>query len=193
MRRSDLPRSPESDQFRKRAGRCSSCVPPSGCRWSLFCFRPTRKRAKRRRASSAFQALSAAQTAAHDVSQFCIRNPDVCDTGGAAFHVFADKVRYGTKMLYGYFSDDDGIRRTGPRDADAGRRRAGMAGCQAPTSARLAIVQAGNLPALPWRCRSGLYRLLHGKHRRSIRSSPTSSFSTTGKTATAMSSSSAGS
>ena len=56
---------------------------------------------------SAFQALSAAQTAVHDVSQFCIRNPDVCDTGGAAFHVFADKVRYGTKTIYGFFDDDD--------------------------------------------------------------------------------------
>jgi hypothetical protein len=40
------------------------------------------------------------------VSQFCVRNPDVCDTGGTAFHVFADKVRYGTKMIYGYFGDD---------------------------------------------------------------------------------------
>jgi hypothetical protein len=55
---------------------------------------------------TAFQALSAAQSAAHDVSQFCVRNPDVCDTGGTAFHVFADKVRYGTRMIYGYFGDD---------------------------------------------------------------------------------------
>jgi hypothetical protein len=55
---------------------------------------------------TAFQALSAAQSAVQDVSQFCVRNPDVCDTGGTAFHVFADKVRYGTRMIYGYFGDD---------------------------------------------------------------------------------------
>jgi hypothetical protein len=55
----------------------------------------------------AFEALSAAQTAVHDVSQFCVRNPDVCDTGGTAFHVFADKVRYGTRMLYSHFGDED--------------------------------------------------------------------------------------
>jgi hypothetical protein len=28
-------------------------------------------------------------------------------TGGSAFHVFADKVRYGAKMLYGYFGDKE--------------------------------------------------------------------------------------
>lgn len=55
---------------------------------------------------SAFQALSAAQSAAHDLSQFCDRNPDVCETGGAAFTVFSEKVRYSARQLYGYFSDD---------------------------------------------------------------------------------------
>lgn len=55
---------------------------------------------------SAMEAVWAAQGAVKDLSQFCVRNPDVCETGGTAFHVFADKVRYGTKMLYGYFQDD---------------------------------------------------------------------------------------
>lgn len=54
---------------------------------------------------TAFEALVAAQSAVSDISQFCDRNPDVCVTGGSAFHVFADKVRYGAKMLYGYFGD----------------------------------------------------------------------------------------
>ncbi len=54
---------------------------------------------------TALETLSAAQAAVSDMSQFCVRNPDVCDTSGAAFHVFADKVRYGAKMLYGYFGD----------------------------------------------------------------------------------------
>jgi hypothetical protein len=55
---------------------------------------------------TAIQALWAAQGAVQDLSQFCARNPDVCETSGTAFHVFADKVRYGTKMLYGYFGED---------------------------------------------------------------------------------------
>ena len=55
---------------------------------------------------TAIEALWAAQGAVKDLSQFCVRNPDVCDTGGTAFHAFADKVRYGTKMLYGYFGDE---------------------------------------------------------------------------------------
>ena len=54
---------------------------------------------------TAFEALSAAETAVTDLSQFCNRNPDVCVTGGSAFHVFTDKVRYGAKMIYGYFGD----------------------------------------------------------------------------------------
>jgi hypothetical protein len=55
---------------------------------------------------TAFEALSAAQAAVSDLSQFCERNPDVCVTGGSAFEVFADKVRYGAKMISGYFNDD---------------------------------------------------------------------------------------
>ena len=54
---------------------------------------------------TAFEAIAAAQTTVSDLSQFCTRNPDVCVTGGSAFHVFADKVRYGAKMIYGYFGD----------------------------------------------------------------------------------------
>ena len=54
---------------------------------------------------TAFEAIAAAQTTVSDLSQFCTRNPDVCVTGGSAFHVFGDKVRYGVKMIYGYFGD----------------------------------------------------------------------------------------
>ncbi len=54
---------------------------------------------------SAFETISAAGAAVSDISQFCTRNPDVCVTGGSAFHVFADKVRYGAKLIYGYFGD----------------------------------------------------------------------------------------
>lgn len=54
---------------------------------------------------SAFEAIAAAGTTVSDLSQFCTRNPDVCVTGGSAFHVFTDKVRGGAKMISGYFSE----------------------------------------------------------------------------------------
>jgi hypothetical protein len=54
---------------------------------------------------TAFEAMVAARAAVSDLSQFCVRNPDVCETGGTAFHVFADKVRYGAKMITGYFGN----------------------------------------------------------------------------------------
>ena len=54
---------------------------------------------------TAFEAISAAQTTVGDLSQFCQRNPDVCVTGGSAFAVFGDKVRYGVKLLYRAFGD----------------------------------------------------------------------------------------
>ena len=52
---------------------------------------------------NAIEALVAARTAVADLSAFCDRNPDVCATGGTAFQVFAQKVRYGAHMLYDYF------------------------------------------------------------------------------------------
>jgi hypothetical protein len=57
---------------------------------------------------TAFEALGAARAAVEDISQFCARNPDVCTTGDAAFHVFADKVRYGAKMIRGFVDDGGG-------------------------------------------------------------------------------------
>lgn len=54
---------------------------------------------------TAFETISAAGATVSDLSQFCKRNPDVCVTGGSAFQVFAEKVRYGVKLIYGYFGD----------------------------------------------------------------------------------------
>ncbi len=54
---------------------------------------------------TAFETISAAGATVSDISQFCKRNPDVCVTGGSAFQVFGDKVRYGAKLIYGYFGD----------------------------------------------------------------------------------------
>lgn len=55
---------------------------------------------------TAFEALTAARSAVEDLSQFCNRNPDACATGGTAMHLFADKVRYSARMLYGYFNKE---------------------------------------------------------------------------------------
>lgn len=63
---------------------------------------------------TALEALVAARSAVEDFSQFCTRNPDVCVTGEGAMHVFADKVRYGAKMLYGYFGEDGEPARAAP-------------------------------------------------------------------------------
>jgi hypothetical protein len=65
---------------------------------------------------SAFEAISAARGAVSDFSQFCDRNPDVCVTGGSALQVFGDKVRFGAKMIYGYFDDQ----RVGTDPAETG-------------------------------------------------------------------------
>lgn len=54
-----------------------------------------------------FEAVAAAGTAVADMSGFCDRNPDVCTTGNAALHVFADKVRNGTHMIYSFFDGSD--------------------------------------------------------------------------------------
>lgn len=57
---------------------------------------------------TALQALAAARDSIADMSQFCTRQPDVCDTGSAAFLVFADRLKAGAGILYGYFNDGDG-------------------------------------------------------------------------------------
>jgi hypothetical protein len=54
-----------------------------------------------------FEAVSAAGAAVSDMSDFCGRNPDACATGGAAFRLFADKLRNGVQMLFELFDKDD--------------------------------------------------------------------------------------
>ena len=77
---------------------------------------------------TALEALVAARTAVSDFSQFCDRNPDVCVTGGSAFHVFTDKVRYGAKMLYGYFGDEKATAHPAGTSAEESTLKPGDAG-----------------------------------------------------------------
>jgi hypothetical protein len=55
----------------------------------------------------AFQALSAVQATASDLSSFCNRNPDVCATGSAAFEIMSEKFRTGARLLQNAFDAND--------------------------------------------------------------------------------------
>lgn len=58
------------------------------------------------------ETLVAGRAVVADFSNFCERNPDVCVTGNAAFHVFAEKAQSGARMLYRYLdqSFDGGVK-----------------------------------------------------------------------------------
>jgi len=51
------------------------------------------------------EAILAAQSLWSDVSGFCQRNPEVCETGGTALQTFSLKARNGARMLYEFFDD----------------------------------------------------------------------------------------
>ena len=54
------------------------------------------------------EAINVAQTFVSDVSGFCERNPNACETGQSALKTFGSKAQYGAKLLYGYVGDFTG-------------------------------------------------------------------------------------
>lgn len=46
-----------------------------------------------------------AEAAVKDLRTFCVRNPGVCEKGENAFGVFAEKARFGARMLMDFVSD----------------------------------------------------------------------------------------
>jgi hypothetical protein len=60
-------------------------------------------------------AITAAQSTFADLSGFCDRNPDVCETGGTLLASFGLKARYGALMIYEYLDDQF----SSPRSAQA--------------------------------------------------------------------------
>lgn len=50
-------------------------------------------------------AIAAAQATVADLSNFCVRNPDICEASNAAFHVFSEKAQSGARILYRYFDE----------------------------------------------------------------------------------------
>ena len=51
---------------------------------------------------SLVQAVDAIRAMITDLSQFCVRNPELCQTGEAVIQVAADKARYGIEQLQTY-------------------------------------------------------------------------------------------
>lgn len=56
---------------------------------------------------SATQTLGAALSAAGDIAGLCARQPEVCETGSAAWQTFQSKARYGVELLYDWASGSD--------------------------------------------------------------------------------------
>ncbi len=54
------------------------------------------------------QALEVVRGTISDLSQFCSRNPDVCQTGGDIIAVAADKARYGIEQVQTYLEHNGG-------------------------------------------------------------------------------------
>ncbi|MBL4645810.1 MAG: DUF5330 domain-containing protein [Rhizobiales bacterium] len=58
---------------------------------------------------SAFEAFGAAATAVKDMSGFCERNPDTCDTGGKAAVALGYKAKYQMQQLLKRVNADDDV------------------------------------------------------------------------------------
>ncbi len=54
---------------------------------------------------TAQEMVVAASTTAGDVSEFCTRQPGVCETGSAMFQLFEAKAKNGVKLIYHWASD----------------------------------------------------------------------------------------
>ncbi|MXN65731.1 hypothetical protein GR183_12520 [Stappia sp. GBMRC 2046] len=54
---------------------------------------------------SPWQALSAAQSTVSDISSFCTRNPNACETGGQALRTFGAKARESARLVYEYLDE----------------------------------------------------------------------------------------
>lgn len=64
------------------------------------------------------QALEVVRGTISDLSQFCSRNPDVCETGGDIIAVAADKARYGIEQVQTYLAHADDTNTLTAEDAD---------------------------------------------------------------------------
>ena len=65
---------------------------------------------------SADDAISAARATAHDMRQFCERQPEACTVGSQAGQALGDRAKAGAKQLYDFLH-----RKIAPRETDAAR------------------------------------------------------------------------
>jgi hypothetical protein len=72
-------------------------------------------------------ALDAIRATITDLSQFCLRNPELCETGETVIQVVADKARYGIEQLQIYL-DQDAVGENTLTAEDAGIPWQGAAG-----------------------------------------------------------------
>lgn len=56
---------------------------------------------------TASDAFDVARSAYSDLSGFCDRNPQTCETGSAALRTFGQKAQYGARMVYEYLAEFD--------------------------------------------------------------------------------------
>ena len=60
------------------------------------------------------QAVSAASATMSDMRQFCVRQPEACEVGSAAFPQFGHKAQASAKWLYEFLSDKLGTQHAAP-------------------------------------------------------------------------------
>ncbi len=67
---------------------------------------------------SLMEALDAVRGTVADLSQFCVRNPDLCETGGEIVQVVAEKARYGLDQIQAMLDGEGEIVETDTLTAD---------------------------------------------------------------------------
>lgn len=58
------------------------------------------------RTVSAFEAMIAAKQTVDDLRDICVRKPEVCETGSAAFQTISARAKAGAKMVLHYVVDE---------------------------------------------------------------------------------------
>ena len=91
---------------------------------------------------SATQTIGAAVSTVGDIANICVRKPEICETGAAAWDVFQRKAKHGASMLYDWVqSDDEALDANEDRSAQAGlpkevsQSRSLITGSTAPSGA----------------------------------------------------------
>ncbi len=65
--------------------------------------------------AGAAEAVSVARSTVGDLSKFCDRNPETCDTGSMVVSSFGQKARYGARIVFEYLDDKFGEK---PNESD---------------------------------------------------------------------------